>query len=68
MSSGSAATGTRGSDGVLERHRQGEEIRYFLISFVDLFGAMRAKIVPAARMADMRKLAPALPVSPPGST
>jgi len=30
-------------------------IRYFLISFVDLFGAMRAKLVPASAIAGMAK-------------
>ena len=30
-------------------------IKYFLISFVDLFGSMRAKLVPAAAIADMAK-------------
>jgi glutamate---methylamine ligase len=30
-------------------------IRYFLISFVDLFGAMRAKLVPAAAIAAMQR-------------
>ncbi len=30
-------------------------IKYFLISYVDLFGALRAKLVPAAAIADMAK-------------
>lgn len=30
-------------------------IEYFLISFVDLFGVMRAKLVPAAAIADMAR-------------
>jgi glutamine synthetase len=30
-------------------------IKYFLISFVDLFGVMRAKLVPAAAIAEMAK-------------
>ena len=30
-------------------------IKYFLISFVDLFGNMRAKLVPAAAIGDMQK-------------
>jgi len=30
-------------------------IRYFLISYTDLFGAQRAKLVPAAAIADMQK-------------
>ena len=32
-----------------------EGIRYFLISFVDLFGVLRAKLVPAAAIGDMQK-------------
>ena len=32
-----------------------EGIRYFLISFVDLFGVLRAKLVPAAAIGDMAK-------------
>ena len=44
-------------------------IKYFLISFVDLFGVLRAKLVPAPRRsATCRRRAPALPASPPGST
>ena len=31
-------------------------IRYFLISFVDLFGVLRAKLVPAAAIGDMAKV------------
>ena len=30
-------------------------IQYFLISFVDLFGAMRAKLVPASAIGEMQK-------------
>ena len=30
-------------------------IRYFMISFTDLFGAQRAKLVPASAIADMQK-------------
>jgi len=30
-------------------------IKYFLISFVDLFGALRAKLVPATAIGDMQK-------------
>ena len=41
-------------------------IRYFLISFVDLFGALRAKLVPAGAIADMQKMAPDSPDSQPG--
>ena len=32
-----------------------EGIKYFLISFVDLFGVLRAKLVPAAAIGDMAK-------------
>lgn len=32
-----------------------EGIRYFLISFVDLFGGLRAKLVPAGAIADMQE-------------
>lgn len=32
-----------------------KKIRYFLISFVDLFGVLRAKLVPARAIADMQK-------------
>ena len=31
-------------------------IKYFLISFVDLFGVLRAKLVPAAAIGDMQKV------------
>ena len=30
-------------------------IKYFLISFVDLFGVLRAKLVPARAIKDMQK-------------
>ena len=30
-------------------------IKYFLISFVDLFGALRAKLVPARAIGDMQR-------------
>ena len=30
-------------------------IKHFLVSFVDLFGVMRAKLVPAAAIAQMQK-------------
>ena len=43
-------------------------IKYFLISYTDLFGALRAKLVPAPAIDDMAKTAPASPASPPGST
>ena len=34
---------------------QEKSIRYFLISFVDLFGVLRAKLVPAGAIADMQR-------------
>ena len=43
-------------------------IKYFLISYVDLFGTMRAKLVPAAAIGEMAKNGAGLPVSPAGST
>ena len=30
-------------------------IKYFLVSFVDLFGTLRAKLVPASAIKDMQK-------------
>ena len=38
-------------------------IKYFLVSFVDLFGAMRAKIVPATAIDTIARRARALPAS-----
>ena len=32
-----------------------KKIRYFLISFVDLFGVLRAKLVPAQAIAGMQE-------------
>ena len=32
-----------------------KKIEYFLISFVDLFGVLRAKLAPAAAIGDMQK-------------
>ena len=32
-----------------------KKIKYFLISFVDLFGVLRAKLVPARAIGDMQK-------------
>ncbi len=39
----------------LEKIAKSEGIKYFLISFVDLFGVLRAKMVPAAAIADMQE-------------
>jgi len=32
-----------------------KQIKYFLISFVDLFGVLRAKLVPARAIGEMQK-------------
>jgi hypothetical protein len=32
-----------------------KKIKYFLISFVDLFGVLRSKLVPAGAIKDMQK-------------
>ena len=37
----------------LAKEARDKGIEYFLISFVDLFGVMRAKLVPASAIADM---------------
>ena len=39
----------------LAKVAQQKKIRYFLISFVDLFGVLRAKLVPARAIAEMQK-------------
>ena len=39
----------------LARWAKAERVRYFLISYVDLFGGMRAKLVPAAAIGEMQK-------------
>ena len=38
----------------LTRAAKDRGIRYFLISFVDLFGVLRAKLVPASAIAEMQ--------------
>jgi L-glutamine synthetase (EC 6.3.1.2) len=43
-------------------------IKYFLISYTDLFGMQRAKLVPAAAINAMVKDGRASPGSRPGST
>ena len=42
------------------KSRKKKGIKYFLVSFVDLFGAQRAKLVPAAAIDHGAKSAPAL--------
>ena len=42
-------------------------VKYFLISYTDLFGGQRAKLVPAQAITDMAADALASPASPPGS-
>jgi glutamine synthetase len=39
----------------LEKRAADDGIRYFLISFVDLFGVLRAKLVPAAAIGQMQR-------------
>ena len=39
----------------LTKIAQQKKIKYFLISFVDLFGIQRAKLVPARAISDMQK-------------
>ncbi len=39
----------------LEKEAKQRGIKYFLISFVDLFGVMRSKLVPASAIGDMAK-------------
>ncbi len=43
-------------------------IRYFLIAYTDLFGVLRAKLVPASAIDGMAGTAPGSPASRPGST
>ena len=39
----------------LAKYAKSENIRYFLISFTDLFGVQRSKLVPAQAIGDMQK-------------
>ncbi|MCH8037399.1 MAG: type III glutamate--ammonia ligase, partial [Proteobacteria bacterium] len=39
----------------LARIAKEKKIKYFLISFVDLFGVLRAKLVPARAISGMQK-------------
>ena len=39
-----------------------KKIKYFLISFVDFFGVLRSKLVPAQAIADMQKMVQVLRV------
>ena len=39
----------------LARVAKDKGIKYFLISFVDLFGVLRSKLVPARAIGDMQK-------------
>ena len=43
-------------------------IKYFMISYTDLFGAQRAKLVPAAAIPKCRRTALVSRALPPGST
>jgi len=46
---------TRAAANDLSKIAKDRKIRYFLISFVDLFGVLRAKLVPARAIGDMQK-------------
>jgi len=46
---------SRGAANDLSKIARDRKIRYFLISFVDLFGVLRAKLVPARAIGDMQK-------------
>ena len=39
----------------LEKIAKSKKIKYFLISFVDLFGVLRSKLVPAEAISEMQK-------------
>ena len=39
----------------LSQIARSKKIKYFLISFVDLFGVLRSKLVPAQAIAEMQK-------------
>ena len=51
----SKAGAVKGAPKDLARIAKDRKIKYFLISFVDLFGVLRAKLVPARAIADMQK-------------
>ena len=38
----------------LSKIAKAKKIKYFLISFVDLFGVLRSKLVPAQAIGDIR--------------
>ena len=40
----------------LSRIAKQKKIKYFLISFVDLFGVLRSKLVPARAIGEMQKM------------
>ncbi|MFH1556392.1 MAG: type III glutamate--ammonia ligase [Pseudomonadota bacterium] len=52
---GRAAVAALAPDADLEQVAKERGIKYFLISYVDLFGGLRAKLVPTAGIADMQK-------------
>ncbi len=51
----SKAGAAKGAPKDLSRIARDRKIKYFLISFVDLFGVLRAKLVPARAIGDMQK-------------
>ena len=46
----------------LSQIAKSKKIKYFLISFVDLFGVLRSKLVPARAISDMQKTGQVLQV------
>ena len=44
----------------LSKIAKAKKIKYFLISFVDLFGVLRSKLVPTEAIAEMQKMELAL--------
>ena len=39
----------------LKNYAKKEKIKYFMVTYTDLFGVQRAKLVPAAAISDMQK-------------
>jgi glutamate---methylamine ligase len=52
----------------LETLAHDRKIKYFLVSFSDLMGTVRAKLVPAAAIGEMERAGAGSPASPRGST
>ena len=39
----------------LKNYAKKEKIKYFMVTYTDLFGVQRAKLVPASAISDMQK-------------